>query len=93
MFLLIFTVALVVLVLIIPLILYTFGTAADGFARQSLFIIVGLALPFIAVSWTNILKYVDLWTGKKIRLQTADYDIKKQTAGYSWRQRFFEIET
>lgn len=74
---LIFSVALIILVLIVPSVLYFLGKTADGFARRSLFIIGGLSLPFIAVSWKNIFKYIDLRTGKKINFQTTDYEIKK----------------
>ncbi len=79
---LIFCVALIVLVLIIPLILYFFGKTADGFGRRSLFIIGGLSLPFIAISWTNILKYIDLRIGKKMNIRTGDFEIKKTKEGF-----------
>jgi hypothetical protein len=79
---LIFCVALIVLVLIIPLILYFFGKTADGFGRRSLFIIGGLSLPFIAISWTNILKFIDLRIGKKMNIKTQDYEIEKTKEGF-----------
>lgn len=77
-----FSVALIVMVLIVPLILYFFGKTADGFAKRSLFIIGGLSLPFIAVSWTNIFKWIDLRAGKKLHFETKDYEIKKVKDGF-----------
>ena len=77
-----FTIVFVVLILIIPLILYFLGKTADGFAERSLIIISGLSLPFIAISWTNIIKYVDLRIGKKISFSTTDYKIDKTKDGF-----------
>ena len=79
---LMFSVALIVLVFIITLILYFIGNPADGFARRSLLVIGGLSLPFIAFSWKNIFKYIDLRTGKKISFKTADYRIEKTKDGF-----------
>lgn len=79
---LLFSVALIVLVFIIPLILYFIGMAADGFVRRSLLVIGLLSLPFLAISWTNILKYIDLKKGKKRNFRTQDYEIKKEKNGW-----------
>lgn len=79
---LLFSVALIVVVLIIPLILYFFGKTADGFLRRSLFIIGGLSLPFFAVSWKNILRYIDLRIGRKTAFKTEDYKIEKAKDGF-----------
>lgn len=81
---LIFSIVLIILVLIIPLILYFFNKTADadGFARRSLLIIGGLSLPLIAVSWKNIFKYIDLRTGKKVNFNTIDYAIEKTKDGF-----------
>jgi hypothetical protein len=79
---LIFSVALIVVVLIIPLVLYFFGKTADGFMRRSLFVIGGLSLPFLAVSWKNIFKYIDLRIGKKTTIKTDDYKIEKTKEGF-----------
>ncbi len=79
---LILSVALIVLVLLIPLILYFFGKASDGFGRRSLFIVGLLSLPFVAISWPNILKYIDLKIGKKINLKTHDFEIEKTKDGF-----------
>jgi len=79
---LIFTVALITLVFIVPLILYIFNKPADGFAKRSLIIMGGLSLPMIAISWKNIIKFIDLKTGKKLNFQTKDYEIKKTKDGF-----------
>jgi hypothetical protein len=79
---LLFSVALIVFVFIIPLLLYFLGTPTDGFGRRSLFIIGGLSIPFIAVSWKSIFKYLDLRRGKKINFQTSDYKIEKTKDGF-----------
>lgn len=77
-----FSVVLLVLVFIIPLILYFIGKTADGFARRSLFMMGSLLLPFIVVSWTNIVKCLDLIVGRKIKFQTTDYQIEKAKHGF-----------
>lgn len=77
-----FTIALVVLIGIIPLILFIFEkNPAYGFVNRGVFIIGLLLLPFLAISWKNIIKYVDLKTGKKINFQVTSYDIKKTKDG------------
>ncbi|MEJ1239344.1 hypothetical protein WBG78_14505 [Chryseolinea sp. T2] len=79
---LLFSIALIVVVLIIPLIFYFFGKTANGFLRRSLFIIGGLSLPFLAVSWKNIFKYIDLRIGRKTTIKTEDYKIEKTIDGF-----------
>jgi hypothetical protein len=79
---LLFSVALMVVVLVIPLILYFFGKTADGFLRRSLLIIGGLSLPFLAVSWKNIFKYIDLRIGRKRAIKTKDYKIEETKDGF-----------
>lgn len=79
---LLFSIALIVVILVIPLILYFFGKTADGFARRSLFIIGGLFSPFLAVSWKNIFKFIDLRIGKKMNIRTEQYEIEKTKEGF-----------
>ncbi len=79
---LLFSVVLIVLVFIIPLILYFIGKTAGGFAKRSMQIICLLLLPFIAVSWNNILKGLDLIVGRKINFQTTDYQVKETKDGF-----------
>ena len=74
---LLFSVTLLLLVFVVPLILYFIGKTTDGFARRSLFLMGSLLLPLIAVSWTNIFKCLDLLVGLKINFQTTDYQIEK----------------
>ncbi|HEY5749659.1 MAG TPA: hypothetical protein VIU12_26505 [Chryseolinea sp.] len=72
-----FTIALVLLLAVIPLIFFLFGKRfADGWTQRGLFILAGLSLPLIVISWKNMVKYVDLRSGKKLKFETADYSIK-----------------
>ena len=80
---LLFSFALVVIVLLIPGVLFLFGKKpSDGFASRFLFIAGLLFVPFLLISWTNILKYIDLKIGKKLIIKTDNYELinKKDTA-------------
>jgi hypothetical protein len=80
---LLFSVALVIIVGLIPGVMFIFGKRpSDGFVTRSLYIIGLLFIPFVAVSLTNILKYIDLKKGKKIIIKTVNYDVinKKDSA-------------
>jgi hypothetical protein len=80
---LLFSVALLVIVGLIPGVMFIFGKRpSDGFVTLGLYIIVLLFIPFLAISWTNILKYIDLKKGKKLIYKTTDFVIinKKETA-------------
>ncbi len=74
-----FCLALVVIVGILPLTMYIFGASpADGFVSRGLQILSLLFLPFLFISWKNILKYFDLKHGKKFRFETSNYQIIKE---------------
>ena len=76
---LLFCVALILIVGIIPSILFLFGKSpTNGFLHRSLYILGLLFLPFLVISWANILKHIDLKRGNKIQIQTQDYEIKKK---------------
>ena len=78
-----FPIALVILVGLIPAIMFVFGKRlSGGFVTRGLYIIGLLFLPFLAISWTNILRYIDLKKNKKLNYKTEDYEIvnKKDTA-------------
>ncbi|MBS3915660.1 MAG: hypothetical protein KG003_14290 [Bacteroidetes bacterium] len=80
---LLFTLALVIIVGLIPGVMFIFGKRpSDGFVTRGLYIIGLLFIPFLAISWTNILKYIDLKQGKKLTFKTDDYDVinKKDSA-------------
>lgn len=80
---LLFSLALVIIVGLIPGVMFIFGKRpSDGFVTRGLYIIGLLFIPFLAISWTNILKYIDLRQGKKLIFKTDDYDVinKKDTA-------------
>ena len=80
---LLFSLALVIIVGLIPGIMFIFGKRpSDGFVTRGLYIIGLLFIPFLVISWTNILKYIDLRQGKKLIFKTDDYDVinKKDNA-------------
>lgn len=79
---LLFTVALIILVFIIPTILILFKKPADGFMKRGLIIMGLLSLPLLGISWKNIIKYIDLRRGKKTKFRTSDYEIKKEKDGF-----------
>lgn len=79
---LLFSIALVIIVGLIPGVMFIFGKRpSDGFLTRGLYIIGLLFIPFLAISWTNILKYIDLKKGKKLIIKTDDYEVisKKDT--------------
>jgi len=55
---------------------------SHDFLTRGLYIIGLLFIPFLAISWTNILKCIDLKKGKKLIIKTDSYEIinKKDTA-------------
>jgi len=83
---LLFCVALVLIVAIGPAMFLLFGKhPADGFVTRGLFILGFLFIPFVAVSWINILKYADIKRGKKVAIMTTDYEIIKTKSSVSLR--------
>ena len=79
---LLFSLAFVILIGLIPGVMFIFGKRpSDGFVMRGLFIIGLLFIPFVVISWTNILKYIDLRKGKKLIFKTDDYQVinKKDT--------------
>ena len=71
-----FSLALVIIGGLILGVMFIFGKRPfDGFVTRSLYIIGLLFIPFLAISWTNILKYIDLKKGKKIIIKTDDYTV------------------
>jgi len=78
-----FSIALVIIVGLIPGVMFVFGKRpSDGFVTRSLYIFGLLLIPFLVISWTNILKYIDLRKGKKLIYKMDDYEVinKKETA-------------
>ena len=75
---LLFTIALIVVVFVIPVILTLLKKPADGFIKRGLIIMGLLSLPFLGISWRNIVKYIDLRKGRKMNFKTSDYEIKKE---------------
>jgi hypothetical protein len=75
---LLFTVALILFLVLIPFGLYLFGkNLADGWIQRGGLILAIMVIPLIVMSLTNIVKIVDLRTGKKLKLETSHYDLKK----------------
>lgn len=80
---LLFIAALILLLSIGIGVVYLFGVkVANGFGRRLLFIIGGLSLPILAISWTNVLKFIDIKRSKKLSIRTLDYEIEKQKEGF-----------
>ena len=78
-----FSIALIIFVLVIPALMFIFGNRpSDGFVTRSLSIIGILFIPFLAISWTNILKYIDLSRGKKLIYKSDNFEVinRKNTA-------------
>ena len=80
---LLFSIVLVIIVGLIPGVMFIIGKRpSDGFVIRGLYIFGLLFIPFLAISWTNILKYIDLKKGKKLIIKTDDYEVinKKDTS-------------
>jgi hypothetical protein len=74
--------AIIILIGLVPLGLFLFGKApADGFVKRGLFILSFVVLLYIALTWRNLIKYIDLRNGKKISFRTTDYELKKEKDG------------
>lgn len=79
MFAAIFLMALVVIVGLIPFTMYIIGKIPSyGFVTRGSYILGLLFVPFIFVSRINLLKFIDLKRGKKIRFETSRYHIQKK---------------
>ena len=77
---LIFIMGIVLLLGIIAIILFLiFIKPKNGFMQRSLYILGFLFLPFIGLSFTNILKYLDIKRGKKKEIQSSNYEIHNKT--------------
>ncbi len=73
-----FVLALILLVTIGPLLYRLFGGEPKaGFMGRMLMISGLLSIPLIAISWLNILKYFDLLSGKKVEIESSDFEIKR----------------
>jgi hypothetical protein len=82
---LLFTIALIVVVFIVPSVLFFLNKPSDGFIKRGLFILALLSFPMLLVSWKNVIKYIDLKRGNKIHFQTTDYEIKKEKEDFVLR--------
>ena len=81
----VFTIALIVVVLIVPTILFLLDKTSEGFLKRGIFIISLLSLPLVVIDRWNFFKYLDLKRGKKINFSTSDYDIRKEGNGFVLR--------
>ena len=76
---LLFSVVLVIIVGLVPGILFIIGKRpSKGFVSRGLYILALLFIPFLVISWTNLLKYIDLKKGKKYNFKTEDYEVLKE---------------
>jgi hypothetical protein len=70
--------ALVFIVGIIPAVMFFIGRQlTDGFVNRGLFILGLLFIPFLAISWKSLLKFIDIRQGKKIRIESSQFEIQK----------------
>ncbi len=77
---LLFSIALVLFIALIPGVMLIFGKrTSDVFVTRGLYIIGLLFIPFFAISWTNIIKYIDLRKGKKLIFKTNDFELISKT--------------
>ena len=75
---LLFCVALVIILGIIPAVIYFMGKQPpDGFVTRGLYILGLLFIPFLAISWKSLLKFIDIRQGKKIIIESGQYEIQK----------------
>jgi len=75
---LLFCIALAFIVGIIPAVMFFIGRQlTDGFVNRGLFILGLLFIPYLAVSWKSLLKFIDIRRGKKISIETSQYEIQK----------------
>lgn len=73
---LLFSIALIIIVGLIPGVMFIFGKQpSDGFVTRGLYIIGLLFIPFLVISWKNILKYIDLRKGKKLIIESDNYEV------------------
>ena len=83
---LLFCVALVLIVAIVPAFNLLFGKQpTEGFVSRGLLILGLFFLPFLVISWKNLLKYVDIKRGKKLAIVTTDFEINKSKSSVSLR--------
>lgn len=70
--------ALVLLLGIIPLILLIFTKPTEGFLNRSL-LIMGLSfIPFIGVLWKVLKIFIDIRSGKKLRVEVEKYEVRNE---------------
>ena len=74
----IFFSALIFIVGIIPVALLIFKKPTERFLNRSLLIMSLLFIPFIGVIWKVIKTYIDIRSGKKLRFEIANFEIKKE---------------
>ena len=70
--------ALVIFVGLIPLILLILKKPAEGFLNRSLLIMCFLFIPFLGVIWKVLKIYKDVRSGKKLRFEIENFEIKKE---------------
>jgi hypothetical protein len=79
---LLFSMLLIIFVGLISGIFFIFGKQPlGGLLTRGLILIGLLFIPFLAISWINVIKYIDLKRGKKLIFTTGNYKIvdKKDT--------------
>jgi hypothetical protein len=81
-----FFLVLIIIIGIVPGVLFLFGKRpADGFVTRGLIILGLISIPFLVLSWNNILKFLDIKRGKKLEFVSSDYEIIKNKSSVSLR--------
>jgi hypothetical protein len=65
------------LILIIALVAYCLPNPTNGFLNRFLYIESIFIFLYLMFQWNNLLKYFDLIKGKKVRIETKNYEVKK----------------
>ena len=65
------------LILIIGVIVYCLTKPTVGFLNRFLYIESIIIFLYLIFQWNNLLKYFDLRKGKKVRIETKDYEVRK----------------
>jgi hypothetical protein len=68
--------AIMLLILVVCIFVFFLTNPIPGYLNRFLYIESIFALCFLAFQWNNLLKYFDLKKGKKIRVETENYQIK-----------------
>jgi len=67
----------VLLILIIAFVTHCLTNPTNGFLNRFLYIEAIFFFLYLTFQWNNLLKYFDLRKGKKVRIETKNYEVRK----------------